>query len=104
MKAWVGATLAVVLCALALGGCEDDPDAAPVEAGVARAYRTYGHYRPMAADCVYADKNEDGSEWWWCEVETNDPLGLDTCSIDARRRADGSVSVRITQCVGVDDP
>jgi hypothetical protein len=104
MKACVGSILALVLlCSLALAGCEGDPDGAPVESGVVRAYRTYGHAQATSADCSYAGKNDDGSEWWWCDVEANDPLGADPCTADVRRRSDGTVSVRITYCIGVDD-
>lgn len=97
--------LFITLCTLALVGCSETRDGAPVEAAVVNGYRGYAHHRAIAADCDHADDNADGSEWWWCGLEVDAPAldGRDTCTVDIRRRATGAVTViRFVYCLSDD--
>jgi len=98
----VALALFVTSVLLVLAGCSEDRDETPVEAAVVNGYRSYTGHRAVTADCDYADDNANGSEWWWCDVEANDPLGADTCTVDVRRRADGRVAARFRYCLSVD--
>ena len=102
-------TLSALTCALAFAGCGksgESRSSKPVETAVVHAYRTYAHHRAASASCTFAEENQDGSEWWWCDVETNDDvIGVDPCTLDVRRRSDGTVTVtQFRYCLSVDGP
>jgi hypothetical protein len=97
--AWSSVILAPFALLLLL---QDDHGAAGVNSIMERTYVQRGHVRGASADCAYAEKNDDGSEWWVCDVETRGPYDLDTCNIDVSRSTAGSRIVRITYCLNDD--
>ena len=97
--AWTALFLAPFALQLFQG---DDHGASQVSSAVERSYPKRSHVRRANADCAYAAKRADGSEFWACDVETFGPDDLDTCNVHVRRFQPGNIKVRITYCINDD--
>ncbi|MDP9225232.1 MAG: hypothetical protein M3P18_15580 [Actinomycetota bacterium] len=100
-RTWLAWSI-VILVPFALPLLHDDHGASGVNPMVERAYVRRGHVRAASADCSYAERNDDGSEWWVCDVETRGPYDSDLCNIDVSRSTTGSRIVRIQSCLNDD--
>jgi hypothetical protein len=95
--------VAAATSALAIAGCDGGESSGEVEAAVVRAYRAYAGRPAASASCARGPRSDDGSVEWWCDVQADDPLGADPCTVDVRTRADGTVTARITYCISEDE-